>query len=61
MKVKEYLGKLCKITIDRNGKELFYEATINGVSDIHISFKDKYGEQYTFKKEDVVEISEAKW
>ena len=58
--MKEYLHKKCKITINRNGKELFYEAIINGVSDIHISFKDKYGEQYTFKQEDVVEINEFK-
>ena len=55
-----YLDKLCKITIGRNGKELFYEATINGVSNIHISFKDKYGKQYTFKQEDVIEINEVK-
>ena len=56
--MEEYLGKICSITVSRNGKDLFYNAEVNGVSDIHISFKDKYGKQYTYRKEDIIEINE---
>ena len=55
--MKEYLNKNCKITIGRKGKELFYEAFVNGVTNIHISFKDKYGKQYSFRQDDIIEIN----
>jgi len=54
--MKQYIGKTCKLHIVVNGKDLFYTAKVKDVSDTHISFIDKFGEDYTFRMTDIVEI-----
>ena len=54
--MKEYLGQTCKILIQLNDKELFYYAKIISINQTHISFLDKYGKLYTYKKDLIKEI-----
>jgi hypothetical protein len=56
--MKEMIGKSCLIEISRNGKALFYKAKeVLDVTDTHITFLDKYNNQYTYRLMDVAEIS----
>lgn len=55
--MKEYIGKQVRVEVTRNGRTLFYTATVTAVTDTHIAFIDKYGDKYTFKKENIEEIS----
>ncbi len=57
--MKEYEGKKVKLTVEREGKELFYCANVLKVTDTHISFLDKFGIRYTFRISDVVQINEV--
>ena len=56
--MKEMVGKSCLIEISRAEKTLFYKVReVLEVSDTHITFLDKYNNQYTYRLVDVVEIS----
>lgn len=55
--MEQYLGKTCKIRILSRARELFYTGKITEVTELHISFIDKFGESYTFLKSEVCEIS----
>ena len=57
--MKHLIGKSCKITMEINGKTLFYTVKkIISVSDTHISFIDKFNETLTFRQKDVVEVKQ---
>jgi hypothetical protein len=59
--MKEMVGKSCLIEINRDGRALFYKAReILDITDTHITFLDKYNNQYTYRLIDVVEISRVK-
>jgi hypothetical protein len=59
--MKEMVGKSCLIEISRNGKSLYYRAKeVVDVTDTHITFLDKYNNQYTYRLMDVLEISHVK-
>jgi hypothetical protein len=58
MKMKEFISKKCKISIIANKKQLFFIATVQSVTDNHITFLDKYNKLYTFRIKDVFEINE---
>lgn len=58
------LGKRCKLTIEIDGKKLYY--TVSEVLDItktHISFRDKFDKEYTYSLEYLKEIHSTgiKW
>jgi len=57
--MEEFLDKLCYISVDLHGRELFYLcALVTNVTDTHISFEDtiKGNEDHCFRKIDIVEI-----
>ena len=55
--MKGHFGRSCKITIDKNGKELIYSnCNITNIDPAHITFTDKYGDLYSFRKSDVSQI-----
>ena len=59
--MKEHENKDCKLTIsvDDNTKReriLFFNARVLTVSEKHITFRDKYGDVYTFKRDAVLHI-----
>jgi len=54
--MKQYIGKICKLHIVVKERDLFYTAKITNVNDTHISFIDKFDENYTFRTTDIVEI-----
>jgi len=57
--MKEFVGRKCKIHVLLNGKDLFYTVkNVTSVNDTHICFIDRYGEAYSFRNVDVVEISD---
>ena len=59
--MKGLIGKSCKIEVDRNGKSLFYTISeVLDVTDTHITFLDRYNNQYTYRLQDVVEISKVR-
>jgi hypothetical protein len=51
------IGKRCKIHILFCGVDLYYTADVIGVSSTHISFVDKFKEQYSYRLQDVVETN----
>ena len=54
--MKHHEGKKCKIHIQRDGKDLYYEADVLSVDESHITFVDKFGKEYTFRRDDIIEI-----
>lgn len=58
--MKEYINKKCKLHILINHKDLFYTAIITNVTENHLSFTDKFNENYTFRLQDVIEIRELR-
>jgi len=55
--MKEWIGKACKLCVCRNGVELFYTVKqVLSVSDIHITFLDRFNSPYTYRKDGVTEI-----
>lgn len=57
--MKELIGKKTYIIINRGGKDLFFTAIILSVSDIHITFKDKFNKVLSFNIESVKEAHEV--
>ena len=55
--MEQYIGKICKIRVLLGNTHLFFTARVVEVSDLHISFIDKYEENYTFLKSQIGEIS----
>ena len=56
--MKEYIGKKCNILVILNGKYLFYNVKkVLDVTEDHISFIDKFNNNYTYKKGDIAEIN----
>ena len=56
--MKEYIGKACNILIILKGRYLFYNVKkVLDVTENHISFIDKFGNNYTYRKENVNEIN----
>lgn len=58
--MKQYMGKDCKIHVQRAGKDLYYTAHITDVTDSHITFIDKFGEMLTFRITEIIEVSGLK-
>jgi len=56
MKGKILVGKLCKILVNVNGKQLGYTATITSISESHIGFIDKFGDTYFYNLRNIEEI-----
>ena len=54
--MKEYLGRNCKIHLNRNGKDLFYTATIDEITRLHLTFTDVFKKTYTFRISDLIEM-----
>lgn len=54
----EWVGKKVYIGIQKNKTILHFTATINSVTEKHISFTDKYGKSYCFLRDEVYEIYE---
>ena len=54
--MKHHEGKKCKIHIQRDSKDLYYEANVLSVDESHITFVDKFGKEYTFRRDDIIEI-----
>ena len=60
--MKEYKGKSCNILVVLKGKYLFYNVKkVLDVTETHISFIDKFGNNYTYKKEDIAEINKMNY
>ena len=60
-KMKQYLGKDCKLTLEVNGKLLFYTAKeVLDVSGTHITFIDKNNEKLSYRLIDLVEVHELR-
>jgi len=56
--MKEWIGKPCRLCVNRNGVDLFY--TVNqvlSVTDTHITFLDRFNSPYSLL---VCEVSEIK-
>lgn len=59
--MKQIIGKSCKITISCKGKDLFYTVKeVIEVTPTHITFIDKFNQQYSYRLLDVVEIQGVK-
>ena len=55
--MEEWVGKSCKLCVERNGEFLFF--TVNqvlSVSEFDITFLDRLNDPYTFRRRDVVQI-----
>jgi len=55
--MKELIGKRCKIHVVFNGGDLHYTADIVGVSQTHLHFKDKFGDDYVYRLVDVAQVT----
>ena len=55
--MENYVGKVVVLRIFNNGKYLIFTGEVLSVSDLHITFLDKFGETYSFLKSEVFEIS----
>lgn len=55
--MKEYIGKTVKLHLIKNGAHLFYTAMVTSVTDTHITFIDRDEKMFSFKVEDIEEIS----
>lgn len=51
-------GKKCRIHVNINDKDLFYEATLLDIDKVHVSFVDKFDTIHVFHKKYIEEISE---
>jgi len=58
--LEEYKGKRCFIQLERNGKQFYYTADVLEVTNTHISFKDKYGDLYSYQIRDIIKMNELK-
>lgn len=56
--MKEWIGKRVYICVKKNKKLLHYTATINAVTNKHISFTDKFGKNYFYLLDEIYEIYE---
>lgn len=54
--MQHYIGNRAKIHVNRDGKDLFFDALIIDVNPFLISFKDKYSKDYSFKISEIIEI-----
>jgi hypothetical protein len=57
--MKEWINKKVIIVVERNSVELTYTAIVTEVTDMHISFTDKFNNQFTYKISDVSSINEG--
>lgn len=55
--MKQYIGQDCRIHLQRGGKDLHFTAHVTDVTDSHITFIDKFGEIFTFRISEVIEVS----
>ena len=56
--MKEYIGKNCKIHVNINDNDLFYTAHILDVSDNHISFSDKFNQNFVVRISNIVQMTQ---
>ena len=54
--MKRYIGKKVKLHFLVHNTDFYYSAIILDVTQEHITFKDKYGEIYTYRLKDLVTI-----
>lgn len=60
--MKEYIGKKCNILVVANGRYLFYNVKkVLDVTETHISFIDKFDNNYTYMIKDIQEINTQKY
>jgi hypothetical protein len=60
VKMKDLVGRSCKIAVSVSGKDLFY--TVKEVTEVtatHISFIDKFNKHYTYRWANVVEVDQG--
>lgn len=58
--MKHLKGKRCKLIINSDNRKLFYTVSeVIDVSDIHITFKDKFNKPFIFRIEDIVEVHDV--
>ena len=55
--MENYVGMMVKLRIFNNGKFLIFTGEVLSVSDLHITFIDKFDDTYSFLKSEVFEIS----
>jgi len=55
--MKRFENKTCRINIKINNKNLFYLGLITQVTEDHIMFIDKKGQEYCFKKKYIEEMN----
>ncbi len=53
-----WIGKRIRLELLKDGEKLFYTATIIKLDDSEITFKDRDGLLFSFKKEFVVQMRE---
>lgn len=46
--MRQFLNRRVKLTININGRKLYYTALVTAVTDEHITFIDKYGAEFCF-------------
>jgi len=56
--MKQYVGKKVILRVIVDGVSLSYTATINKVDKTHIHFTDKFGENLSYRIQDIIEIRE---
>jgi len=54
--MKEFLNKKVLIHFFVDGIDKYFTATISSITDTHITFTDKFGDPYTYRVADIVEI-----
>ena len=58
--VKQLKGKSCLLEIEYHGSRLYFKATqVLEVTETHITFLDKFGQQYSFRLKDIVEVNDV--
>jgi len=57
-KLNYWIGKRARLEILKDGKKLYYTAFILECNEEYISFKDKFGETFSFKRKFINQISE---
>lgn len=57
--MREWLNKKVRLSVEIDGRTLYYTATIIDVSDTHITFIDKFDKTITKRISDVIEVEEA--
>lgn len=57
--MKEWIGKKAQLTVElASKKQLFFNATVTKATEEHLTFVDKYGEEYTFRISNIIQIKE---